>query len=180
MRRAMIFMGAVCLVAGMACQGSYRYCLRLRTGNDAQGMAAEECSRDCLRRFGEAGNGYLKCLQACPGATVTKNDRCGPDDVERGRICRVTDEDLQESEAGKLSPGRALFGVAFLAADVALRRGSPSMNPKEYFPTGPNGAPTRAPGTYPGAPVADDAGPGDGGHNDAAAAMPDAGASHDG
>lgn len=107
---------ALCLVCAPGCSGRFRYCLRLRTGSDLQGLRAEQCNRDCLRGHSQADRRYVQCLHACPGVVVTQNDRCGPQDVGPGKICQATDLDLDAPAADAPGVGE----IAKAAADEAL------------------------------------------------------------
>jgi len=119
-----------CALAVCACAGSYRYCIRLPMTHDRAGIEAEQCDRECKHGHAEGDYDYLRCLAACPGAVVTQNDRCGPDDARPGSVCRVTDMDVTESHSAVASddPGvgvlSAIGAIAIGAIAAAAESGS--------------------------------------------------------
>jgi hypothetical protein len=119
----------------LACSGTYRSCIRLRTGGGREGIAAEQCDRECKRGHAEGDYEYLRCLAACPGAEISQHDTCGPQDLQPGLVCRVTDMSLDDSSSSPSSAdgagSRVLAGVGWLAMEAiasALTGGSSSSS----------------------------------------------------
>ncbi|MBI5533593.1 MAG: hypothetical protein HY898_12815 [Deltaproteobacteria bacterium] len=109
---------AGCTLAAAGCAGSYRYCIRLPMPHDRAGIEAEQCDRECKHGHHEGDYDYLRCLAACPGAIVTQNDKCGPEDMRPGLVCRVTDMDFTRSHSEVTSddPGTSvLAGIGAIA-----------------------------------------------------------------
>lgn len=120
-----------------ACSGTYRNCIRLRTGAGREGIAAEQCDRECKRGHAEGDYEYLRCLASCPGAEISQNDTCGPQDLQPGLVCRVTDMRLEDPPpsvaSGDDTGSRVLAGVGWLAiqALAAAATGGSSSSSSE-------------------------------------------------
>jgi hypothetical protein len=130
-----ILLALACLAASAGCSGSFRYCLRLQTGSGVQGIEAEQCNRECKRGHDDVEYEYLRCLQACPGVAITQNDRCRDGDFGPGKICRVTDMELEGAHSDTPGVAKTLAGVAAIAmiglAAASEGRGSSSSSESE-------------------------------------------------